>query len=38
MLTFTAHTKCVSAIEEHPVAMCEFGFGFELGKGSVDTV
>ncbi len=38
MFTFTAHIKCVSAIEERPVAMCEFVIGFELRKGSVDTV
>ena len=39
MLTFTAHTECVSATEEPPVCnVCDFVFGFELGMGSVDTV
>ena len=39
MLTFAAHTECVSATEEPPVCnVCDFGFGFELGVECVDTV
>ena len=39
MLTFTAHTECVSATEEPPVCMqCDFVFGCDMGMKSVDTV
>ena len=38
MLTFTAHTECVSATEEPPICNVWFCIRFELVMGCVDTV